>query len=72
MTGCAFAVVRSLCVLFKATIYTPSLSHGISIVYRTFFNQVFCVILFLETIDMFTQEVIGDVIVNNLLADDLS
>ena len=61
----AFAVVRSLCVLFKATIYT----HGISIVYRTFFNQVFCVILFLETIDMFTQEVISDVIVNNLLAD---
>lgn len=37
--------------------YTPSRSHGISIY---FVNEVFRVILFLETIDMFTQEVISD------------
>lgn len=50
--------------------YTPSRSHGISI-YYTFVNEVFRVILFLETIDMFTQEVISDATENklNLLAD---
>lgn len=37
----------------------------------TFVNEAFRVILFLETIDMFTQEVISDATVNklNLLAD---
>lgn len=42
---------------------TPSRSHGISIY---FVNEVFRVILFLETIDMFTQEVISDATVNKL------
>ena len=50
-------------------IYAKSISRNLNSIYRTFFNQVFCVILFLETIDMFTQVVISDVIVNNLLAD---